>query len=191
MVTLSMTNSEDVPVRLIIDDDVIDGNDSDSVVIKVVEPLWWSVSIHNGLEAYEADLAKFTEPQRHAFAIEWYCAEVANGGHHQFYSNSTGIVWPDAIEGFDAIGMKEAELNLRSSTMLFRREPSRDHVTRVKQLEPIEVDAFVEFDDRFVWGSERQPLHSYIRENRSSFYFDGVVQIPYSIARPRGLAPKL
>ena len=38
----------------------------------------------------------------------WYIAEVNNGGHDQFYFNSTGIVWKDALAGFGELGIDEA-----------------------------------------------------------------------------------
>ncbi|HCZ34456.1 MAG TPA: hypothetical protein DHV26_00850, partial [Cytophagales bacterium] len=31
---------------------------------------------------------------------------VSNGGHLQFYSNSTGSVWEDAVKGFKLIGLE-------------------------------------------------------------------------------------
>jgi hypothetical protein len=65
--------------------------------MRVIDPLWWSVSIHDGPKKYEADLGHFSYPQRYIFAIQWYVAEVNNGGHNQFFFNSTGIVWKDAL----------------------------------------------------------------------------------------------
>ena len=59
----------------------------------LIDPLWWSVSIYDGKEQYEKDLAPFTSSQRVIFAVQWYEAEVSNGGHDQFLCNSTGIPW--------------------------------------------------------------------------------------------------
>ena len=64
----------------------------------LIDPLWWSVSIYDGKEQYEKDLAPFTSSQRAIFAVQWYEAEVSNGGHDQFLCNSTGIVWEDALK---------------------------------------------------------------------------------------------
>ena len=48
----------------------------------------------------------FSLPQRYVFAIQWHIGEVNNGGHYQFYDNSTGIVWEDSLKGFEVIGAK-------------------------------------------------------------------------------------
>lgn len=46
--------------------------------------------------------------QRYLLAINWYFGEVNNGGHHQFFYNSTGIVWEDVVlNGFKHFGMNE------------------------------------------------------------------------------------
>ena len=79
---------EMVEVRIVINDQIIDQGD----VYKIIEPLWWTVDIYQGEKIYSDGLGQFTENQKFVFAIEWYFAEVNNGGHSQFFSNSTGIV---------------------------------------------------------------------------------------------------
>jgi len=54
-------------------------------------------------------------PQRYIFTIEWYIAEVNNGGHDQFYFNSTGIVWKNALKGFEEIKHTKAHNILKES----------------------------------------------------------------------------
>jgi hypothetical protein len=79
-------------IRMTVGDPEIQGDD----YFVVIEPVFWSVSIYDGLERYEEDLANFSAEQRLVFAYHWYLSEVNNGGHDQFYYNSSGIVWPDA-----------------------------------------------------------------------------------------------
>ena len=79
-----------------IGDREIDGDD----YFAVIEPVFWSVSIYDGPEKYESDLASFSNEQRLLLAYHWYLSEVNNGGHDQFYYNSTGIVWRDALKAF-------------------------------------------------------------------------------------------
>ena len=81
----------------------------------VIDPVWWRGNIYDGPEAYEGSLGSFTKAQRFVWAMLWYDAEVNNGGHDQFYGNSTGIVWRDALSGFEAIGAPEAAAILRES----------------------------------------------------------------------------
>ena len=82
--------------------------------VALVEPLWWSVSIYDGLEQYEADLKPFTPAQRAVFAVLWLDSEVCNGGFDQFMYYSTGIVWKDALAGFELIGAEKLAAILRN-----------------------------------------------------------------------------
>jgi len=43
----------------------------------------------------------------HLYAAHWCHAEVCNGGLHQFFSNTTGLLAPEAVAGFRAIGLPE------------------------------------------------------------------------------------
>jgi hypothetical protein len=49
----------------------------------VLEPVWWSADIYGSLQDYEKSLASFTREQRLMVALQWYIAEVNNGGHDQ------------------------------------------------------------------------------------------------------------
>jgi hypothetical protein len=48
--------------------------------------------------------AAMTKPQRYYHAIEDYRDEVDNGGHSQYFYNSSGDIYETAIEGLRAIG---------------------------------------------------------------------------------------
>jgi len=48
--------------------------------------------------------AAMTKPQRYYHAIEDYRDEVNNGGHSQYFYNSSGDIYETAIEGLRAIG---------------------------------------------------------------------------------------
>src|SRR5689334_19584479 len=98
-------------VSITIDADTIAKGDLSSII----EPVWWTAHIYGTLAIYEASLKSFSHSQRIIFALQWYQAEVDNGGHDQFYFNSTGIVWPDALAGFDAIGVPEGATIIRES----------------------------------------------------------------------------
>jgi hypothetical protein len=161
--------------HIIVDDNVIATKD----VQQIISPVWWSVSIYEDIGKYNLDLMQFTLQQRYVFAIQWYSAEVNNGGHYQFYSNSTGIVWKDALKGFQAIGAKENEEILRESACRLGGTPSQHRDIRKKYLDEHEVD-FSDLDDRY-YKSETAMcalLYDYIRRNASSFYFNGEVIMP-------------
>ena len=65
---------------------------------ELIEPFWYMVSIYDSLEVYHREAEPLSDAQRKLLALFWYDAEVCNGGHSQFFFNSTGIVWKDAID---------------------------------------------------------------------------------------------
>lgn len=144
---------------------------------EIIEPLWWSVDIYNGEEKYTSDLSNFTKEQRYIYAINWYLAEVNNGGHEQFYFNSTGIVAEDALEGFKELGLIENYNILKESFVLMGGVPSKDREERQNQLEKLEPN-FEELDNRFYDTEFETVMIKYIRDNSSKFYFEGTVEIP-------------
>jgi len=149
--------------------DEIEGGD----IQKIISPLWFSVSIYDGEYKYNQDLKPFSLPQRYIFAIEWYIAEVNNGGHDQFYFNSTGIVWKDALKGFEEIKHTKAHNILKESIQRFDETPSMDRSARQNQLDKHNPD-FSDLDSNFYMISDIDNLiMKYIKENEKDFYFDG------------------
>lgn len=148
-------------------------------VYAIIEPLWWSVSIYDGEEKYLEDLKRYTKSQKYVFAIEWYLAEVNNGGHDQFYFNSTGVVWEDALKGFEVIGLKNNYEILKESADRLGGSPSKDRDVREEQLEKYEPN-FDDLDSRLYDSEENieEELLKYIRANKQDFIFRGSVKIP-------------
>ena len=109
-------------VHVVVNDDTIAAGD----YWPVIEPVWWSADIYHGPGLYEQSLSPFTESQRFVFAVRWYFSEINNGGHRQFYSNSTGIVWQDALVGLEAIGISKAAQILQISADRLGGSPSLD-----------------------------------------------------------------
>lgn len=56
--------------------------------------------------------------------------EANNGGHDQVYFNSTGIVWKDALKGFEEIGHQQAYNILEQSAERIDGNPSLDRSKR-------------------------------------------------------------
>ena len=145
----------------------------------VIEPVWWSGNIYDGPEQYDLSLLPFSQSQRLVFAILWYQSEVENGGHHQFYYNSTGIVWKDALEAFRALEEPELIEILAESAARLGGSPSLDRQERFEQLNTLASD-FNDLDDRFydaqssVYLDDR--IMSFIRSRPSDFYFEGKIR---------------
>jgi hypothetical protein len=144
----------------------------------LIEPLWDRVDIYGSWERYQATLRPFTSSQRHLFAIQWYRSEVNNGGHDQFFGNSTGIVWEHAVEGLQAIGLLEAATILKSASDRLGGA-SRDRMGREAQLEAAQAD-FEDVDDRFFelekTGAFDQKMLTFARQHSADFRFNGTVE---------------
>jgi len=164
-------------VELRVDAAALSGDD----VFVVIEPVYWGVNIYGSLQEYEASLKSFSRPQRLLVALHWYIAEVNNGGHDQFYSNSTGIVWPDALAAFEEIGVPDGAEIIRESARRLGGLPSRERDERNRQLEQLEPN-FEDLDTRFYALQDHTHLDAsmleYARRQPTEFYFTGMVERP-------------
>jgi hypothetical protein len=168
-----------IEVKIIVDDETIERGD----IYDIIEPTRWMVDIYQNEEIYNQGLKQFTESQKNVFAIFWYKYEVDNGGHSQFFYNSTGIIWKDALKGLEKLGLNENAEVLKSATRKLGGSPSLDRTLRNEQLnngsvdfdrednEFYEIDKTVNLEDRLI---------EYIQKNRKDFYFSG------NIMKPRG-----
>ena len=161
-------------VDVTIDDDTIAQAD----LWAIIQPVWWIADIYNGPDEYERTLRQFSNAQRLMFALQWYMSEVNNGGHHQFYSNSTGIVWKDACQAFRAVDIKKgADIILESADRL-GGNPALDQERRQEQLADHKPD-FSDLDDRFYDLESNtdieQAMLEFIRTDPAAFHFSGKV----------------
>jgi len=162
-------------VHVEVDDTTIASGDPHAVL----HPVWWRANIYDGPGMYDYSLREFSRSQRLVFAILWYIAEVNNGGHHQFYSNSTGIVWRDAMDGFEAIGVPRAARIVAVSADRLGGSPSQDREERYDQMEEFAPD-FDDLNDAFYQLQKKVNLNeqmmSFIRARPADFYFSGTIE---------------
>ncbi len=128
-----------------------------------IEPYCESVGIYNGPQVFVDSFEKVPEPARRLFAV-WFCdAEVCNGGFHQFFFNSTGVLAPEAAEGFRAAGLTELAELLETAIARLGEPYPRDRAKRLAVLETLkrpgtkreECDPFYELDDRYYEAKDR------------------------------------
>lgn len=78
---------------------------------------------------------RLSKPQADCYAVFSYDAEVLNGGHAQYFANSSGDHWRYAVEGLGAIAAYQVRGILQKGIELFGPEgPSTDTWTRAEQL---------------------------------------------------------
>jgi hypothetical protein len=104
---------------------------------------------------------------------------ITSGGHDQFYDNSTGIVWPEALKAFSVVGPAEVVTIIETSAARLGGSPSLDREERQEQLERTNAD--FEDLDQALFKLEQQvdfdeKVLEFIRTNRQGFFFSGVVE---------------
>ena len=134
---------------------------------RLIEPHWEAVSIYEGPIVFLDGFARLSKAARHLFAVWWCDSEVCNGGFHQFFSNSTGVLAPEALEGFRAIGLIECAELVELALRKFGEPYPRDREARQAALKLIEPPS----DSR----QERDPFHNlnnlyYTAKKRENFH---------------------
>lgn len=127
----------------------------------LVAPYWDEVSIYDGAEKFAQEFAALPLASQHLFATHWTQSEVQNGGLGQFFDNSTGVLAPEAVEGFRALGMPQTAAALVETMNQFgdpypRERDAREAVTpstplenRFAELLETEAGGFWDAADRF------------------------------------------
>jgi hypothetical protein len=120
-----------------------------------LEPVWGSVSIYDGGHVFLHEFAQLPQCERTLFAAHWCQSEVCNGGLHQFFTNPTGVLAPEAAVAFDELGLHEVSRLIRTAMAFFGDCYPREQEQRLAALEAVpgatrkEWDPFRHLDDPF------------------------------------------
>jgi hypothetical protein len=117
----------------------------------LVDPYWLSLneSWDGQPSALLGALRSVPSKAKHLYACHWCQSEVLNGGFYQFFYNTTGILAPEAVEGFYAVGAPElAEIVAEAMANLGRDFP-RDRNVRLSVLPRTQGEAFAGIDAKF------------------------------------------
>ena len=123
----------------------------------LVEPVWLPLnrSWDDGPEEFVRRFRSIRPEIAHLYAAHWCQSEVCNGGLHQFFSNTTGLLAPEALEGFRAIGASEWAEILAEAMKVFgspyprERDDRQDFLPIPQRRAWEEWDPFYQLDERF------------------------------------------
>lgn len=101
---------------------------------KVLEPFFEAVDTGGAQEAYAASIEKLARPVVLLYATHMCLSEVHNGGLLQFFWNSSGVIAPESIEGFVAMGMPKLAYLLQQAASLLGNPYPRDRDARWEAL---------------------------------------------------------
>ena len=125
---------------------------------RAVEPEWESIDFYGDYETFLVGYRSARLEAAHLFWAFWCQTEVRNGGFHQFFTNSTGILAPEALTAFRAIGLQEWASILEEAIGCFGVPFPRKRHEREDPLRKLwdefdgdreRCDPFYHLDDRF------------------------------------------
>ena len=129
---------------------------------ELVEPIWDTVSIYDGEAIFLEQFSASPEVSRKLLAAHWCQSEICNGGFDQFFFNSTGVLAPEAVEAYRAIGMPLTAAVIEQAMAFFGAAYPRDSEVRGKTLDLLAVlsdqdeRVFEALDDQFFDLIERE-----------------------------------
>lgn len=153
-------------------------NAADTTPEDVIDPIRPYVNISGSHEDYLKDMSQFSIEQRHILSVNLYISEVYGDGHYEFFTDSVGMVYLDAIEGLKAIGAEKYAMILEEAISAFdgKNRPVFDLKQRVDIIDELGLD-FEKADDAMYsldeYGEKITDMQmAYIRSHVNNFLFD-------------------
>ncbi|WP_208347515.1 DMP19 family protein [Pseudaestuariivita rosea] len=94
-------------------------------------------------EEWEKSCQGVSDEAVELFAMHWAHLEIANGGIWQFFFNSTGTIAPEAVKGFERIGLQQAAHQLQQAMDKFPNGYELDSEKRREIVEEIDPDGLL------------------------------------------------
>ena len=122
--------------------------------------------VDTGWPQFSTDIKKYPSWVVDLLALHWTLCEVENGGLTQYFYNSTGVLAPEAVEGFRNVGLPEFSTVLNQAMAYFGPEYPRERDTRIKLLAgpdeepddhwfPKQVEELKPFDDQLSEAADK------------------------------------
>ena len=99
-----------------------------------IEQAFEDVDIYETYDVFKQGAAKYPEWKIDILAVHWTMSEVVNGGLEQYFSNSTGILAPEAVLGFQRIGKPQLAAALQKAMALLGEPFPRERKEREARL---------------------------------------------------------
>jgi hypothetical protein len=96
------------------------------------------VNIYDGEDAFHESIKSVPRQSLVLYAVFFCDSEIRNGGLRQLFGNSTGILVPEAIEGFRAIGLEACADAIEKASCLLGNAYPRDRWKRQEIIESLE-----------------------------------------------------
>lgn len=115
-----------------------------------MKAVWFEAPLSEEPEEFFRWFDGLSETQKVLFPTHWVCAEVYNGGFHQYFTNGTGLHAPEAIDGFRKLGLNDIAEIVKQASDLFDKPFPRERSIREDFLDAIDDEnPFHNLDDLF------------------------------------------
>jgi Domain of unknown function (DUF4375) len=114
-----------------------------------IEPFWDAINIYEGPEIFRETFDSAPRVSGLMFAAHFCQSEICNGGFNQFFWNSTGVLAPEAVEGFREIGQLKIAALVESAMDLVGCPYPRDREERQRRLSQLAEGALDALDQTF------------------------------------------
>lgn len=116
-------------------------NESSVNYWQIIEPIWNDEEIYSDdPQTFLRRFSELTEPQKILFPVHWFYSEVGTDGFHGFFNVYTGMFAPEAISGFQTIGLKDIAEVIKEAMSFFGNPYPRDVEKREKLLDLFEEE---------------------------------------------------
>lgn len=115
----------------------------------VVGALWDVIDFYEGPEVFLKTYNSVPRGSGLIFAAHYCQWDVCSGGFEQFFWNPTGVLAPEAVEGFREIGLPQAAAVTEAAMELLGPSYPRDRGKRKSRLAQLPQGAFDVLDETF------------------------------------------
>jgi hypothetical protein len=116
---------------------------------KLIEPIWAQINIYEGADVFFSTYSAAQQPAGMLYAVHFAQSEICNGGFNQLFWNSTGILSPEAVQGFQLIGMHKTASFLVTAMEALGTQFPRNREERQKVLKGIPKEKLSRLDRLF------------------------------------------
>ena len=115
----------------------------------IVGALWNVIDIYEGPEVFRQTYSSVPRESGLMFAAHFCQSEVCSGGFEQFFWNPTGVLAPEAVEGFREIGLPQLAALIESAMELLGPPYPRDRNERKSRLSQVPEGTSDALDETF------------------------------------------
>nr|WP_315481876.1 DUF4375 domain-containing protein [uncultured Undibacterium sp.] len=113
----------------------------------LLEPIWGKADIHKTPDIFLTQFKLLPQAVGDLYAAHWLVSEVVNGAFPQFFSNSTGVLAPEALIALKRIGLDDAAEITEACMTFFGEEYPRDRDTRANMIDWVWSENLSEDDE--------------------------------------------